>query len=66
MSLLDSYRRNVTRKREEIAKLQQAKAKEQTKIANLSGTYNCHIFGNYNYQYFLDIISANISGNDDC
>lgn len=36
MSLLDSYRRNVTRKREEIAKLQQGKAREQTKIANLS------------------------------
>ncbi|WP_052074796.1 CHAT domain-containing protein [Shewanella mangrovi] len=40
MSLLDSYRRNVTRKREEIAKLQQGKAKEQTKIANLSGKIN--------------------------
>ncbi|WP_227512607.1 MULTISPECIES: hypothetical protein [Marinobacter] len=36
MSLLDSYRRNVSRKREEIAKLQQGKAKEQAKIANLS------------------------------
>ena len=41
MSLLDSYRRNVTRKREEIAKLQQEKAKEQNKIANLSGKINC-------------------------
>lgn len=40
MSSLDSYRRNVTRKREEIAKLQQGKAKEQTKIASLSGKLN--------------------------
>ncbi len=40
MSSLDSYRRNVTRRREEIAKLQQGKAKEQTKIANLSGKIN--------------------------
>lgn len=40
MSLLDSYRRNVIRKREEIARLQQSKAKEQTKIANLSGKIN--------------------------
>lgn len=35
MSSLDLYCRNVTRKREEIAKLQQGKAKEQKKIANL-------------------------------
>jgi len=40
VSSLDSYRRNVVRKREEIAKLQQGKAKEQTKIANLSGKIN--------------------------
>lgn len=37
MSVLDSYRRNVARKREEIAKLQHEKAKEQARIANLSG-----------------------------
>lgn len=36
MSLLDSYRRNVVRKREEMAKLQREKAKEQAKIANFS------------------------------
>lgn len=36
MSQLDSYNRNVVRKREEIAKLQKGKAKEQSKIANLS------------------------------
>jgi hypothetical protein len=40
MSSLDSYRRNIVRKREEIAKLQQGKANEQTKIANLSGKIN--------------------------
>jgi hypothetical protein len=40
MSFLDSYRRNVVRKREEIAKFQQGKAKEQTKIANFSGKIN--------------------------
>ena len=40
MSLLDLYRRNVVRKRDEIARLQQGKAKEQTKIANLSGKIN--------------------------
>ncbi|TRW48067.1 hypothetical protein FM042_10430 [Aliidiomarina halalkaliphila] len=40
MSLLDLYRRNVTRKREEIAKLQQGQAKEQDKIANLSSKIN--------------------------
>jgi hypothetical protein len=40
VSSLDSCRRNVVRKREEIAKLQQGKAKEQTKIANLSGKIN--------------------------
>ena len=37
MSLLDSYRNNVVKKSEEIARLQQGKAKEQTKIAELSG-----------------------------
>tara|TARA_R110001583_G_scaffold18353_1_gene73024 strand:+ start:1380 stop:1640 length:261 start_codon:yes stop_codon:yes gene_type:complete len=36
MSLLESYRRNVSRKREDIAKLQQSKAKEQAKIVSLS------------------------------
>ncbi len=40
MSSLDSYRRSVVRKREEIARLQQGKAKEQTKIANLSAKIN--------------------------
>lgn len=40
MSLLDSYSRNVTRKREDIARLQQGKAKEQTKIADLFGKIN--------------------------
>lgn len=40
MSALDSYRRNVARKREEITKLQHEKAKEQAKIANLSGKIN--------------------------
>lgn len=40
MSLLDSYRRTVTRKREEITRLQQGKAKEQAKIANLSEKIN--------------------------
>lgn len=40
MSLLVSYRRNVTRKQEEIARLQQGKAKEQAKSANLSGKIN--------------------------
>lgn len=40
MSSLDSYRRNVVRKREEIARLQQDKAKEQAKIANLSEKIN--------------------------
>lgn len=37
MSLLDTYRRNVQRKREEIATLQQDKAKEQKKLSDLSG-----------------------------
>ena len=37
MSLLDSYCRNVQRKTEEIARLQQDKAKEQKKLAELSG-----------------------------
>ena len=42
MSLLDSYRRSVQRKREEIAKFQQDKAKEQKKLADLSGRIqNC-------------------------
>ncbi len=36
MSLVDIYRRNVSRKREEIVKLQKEKAKEQEKIASLS------------------------------
>lgn len=40
MSLLDSYRRNVERKREEIANLQVDKAKEQKKVADLSGKIN--------------------------
>ena len=40
--MLDSYRRNVQRKREEIAKFQQDKAKEQKKLADLSGKIqNC-------------------------
>ncbi|RCV88461.1 hypothetical protein DU505_13675 [Billgrantia montanilacus] len=38
--MIDSYRRNVTRKREEITRLQQGKAKEQAKIASLSGKIN--------------------------
>ena len=37
LSQLDSYRRNVQRKREEIAKLQSDKAKETKKLAALSG-----------------------------
>ena len=37
MSLLDSYRRNVQRKSEEISRLQQDKAREQKKLADLSG-----------------------------
>ncbi|MGI2146923.1 CHAT domain-containing protein [Shewanella frigidimarina] len=40
MSLLESYRRNVSRKREDIAKLQQSKAKEKAKIASLSQKIN--------------------------
>ena len=40
MSLLESYRRNVSRKREDIAKLQQSKSKEQAKIASLSQKIN--------------------------
>lgn len=40
MSLLNIYRSNVVRKRDEIARLQQGKAKEQTKISNLSGKIN--------------------------
>lgn len=40
MSSLDSYRRNVSKKRDEIAKLQQGKSKEQAKIANLSWKIN--------------------------
>lgn len=35
--MIDTYRRNVQRKREEIAKLQQDKAKEQKKLSDLSG-----------------------------
>ena len=33
MALIDTYRRNVTRKRDEIAKLTSEKAKEKNKIA---------------------------------
>lgn len=40
MSLLDSYRRNVVRRREEIARFQKERAREQTKIASLSGKIN--------------------------
>lgn len=40
MSLLEFYRRNVSRKREDIAKLQQSKSKEQAKIASLSQKIN--------------------------
>lgn len=40
MSLADTYRKNVLRKREEIAKLQNNKAKEQKKIATLSAKIN--------------------------
>ena len=36
MSLLDAYRRNVQRKSEEILRLQQDKAREQKKLADLS------------------------------
>lgn len=36
MSLLDSYRRTVQRKRDEISKLQDSKAKEHKKVADLS------------------------------
>ena len=36
MSLLDTYRRNVQRKSEEISRLQQDKAREQKKLADLS------------------------------
>lgn len=37
MSVLDSYRNNVIRKRDQISQLQKERAREQTKIANLSG-----------------------------
>lgn len=37
MSLLEVYRRNVQRKREDISRLQKDKAKEQKKVAELSG-----------------------------
>jgi hypothetical protein len=37
LSLLDTYRRSVQRKREEISRLQQDKAREQKKLADLSG-----------------------------
>lgn len=40
MPLIDIYRRNVIRKREEIAKLQDNKAKEQNKVATLSAKIN--------------------------
>lgn len=40
MSTLESYRRNVVSKREEISRLQTEKAREQTKIASLSGKIN--------------------------
>ncbi len=40
MSLLDTYRGNVTRKMEELNRLQQDKAKEQSKIAVLTGKIN--------------------------
>ena len=36
MSLLELYRRNVNRKQQEIAKLQQQKAKEKAKAAGLT------------------------------
>lgn len=34
MSLVDTYRRNITRKRETLSKLASERAKESTKIAN--------------------------------
>ena len=37
LSLLDTYRKNVQRKRDDIAKLQNDKAREQKKLADLSG-----------------------------
>ncbi len=37
MSLLDIYRRNVQRKKEEISRFQNDKAREQKKLADLSG-----------------------------
>lgn len=37
LSLLDTYRKNVQRKRGDIAKLQNEKAREQKKLADLSG-----------------------------
>ncbi len=40
LPLLDTYRRNVIRKREEIAKLQDDKAKEQKKTATLTAKIN--------------------------
>lgn len=36
MSLIDTYRNNIIRKRETITKLLSDKAKENTKIANAS------------------------------
>lgn len=36
MSLLDTYRKNLQRKRDDISKLQNDKAREQKKLANLS------------------------------
>ena len=40
LSLLDTYRKNVQRKAEEIAKLQQDKAREQKKLSDFSGKIN--------------------------
>lgn len=40
MSILDSHRRTVVRKLEDMSKLQKEKAKGQTKIATLSGKIN--------------------------
>ncbi len=49
MALIDTYRHNVTRKRDEIAKLTSDKAKEKDKIAKAIGDEAALVFASQFY-----------------
>ena len=69
MSLVDTYRRNITRKRETLSKLASERAKESTKIANgmaWRSDNKVFYFSDSVYHavfaYDYDLVTGNISG----